>query len=140
MGCLLLCGLATAEQTGGTVMGDGIELPVDGLVGDSARGRVIVANRQLGLCVLCHQVPSDLGIPTAFQGNVAPSISGAGSRWSAAQLRLRIIDSRKLNPDSVMPSYYRTEGLTRVGTAWQGQPIFNAQQIEDVVAFLVTLK
>ena len=110
------------------------------MAGDAARGRAIVANRQVGLCVLCHQMPDALGIPVAFQGNVAPSIAGAGSRWSPAQLRLRIVDSRKLDAQSIMPAYHRTEGLARVGAAWQGRPILDAQQVEDVVAFLVTLK
>ena len=85
-------------------------------------------------------MPDALGIPVAFQGTVAPSIAGAGSRWSPAQLRMRIVDSRKLNPQSIMPAYHRTEGLARVGRAWQGRPILDAQQVEDVVAFLVTLK
>ena len=109
-------------------------------MGDAARGKAIVSNRQQGLCVLCHQLPDSLGVPIAFQGNLAPSIAGAGSRLSAAQLRSRIVDSRKLNPTSVMPAYHRTEGLTRVGTAWQQKPILDAQQVEDVVAYLVTLK
>lgn len=109
-------------------------------MGDAARGKAIVANRQRGLCVLCHQLPESIGVPLAFQGNLAPSIAGAGSRWSAAQLRQRIVDSRKLNPTSLMPAYHRTDGLTRVGAAWQAKPILDAQQIEDVVAYLVTLK
>jgi sulfur-oxidizing protein SoxX len=131
-GSLLVCSLAVGEVS--------IDLPLGGLVGDASRGRAIVANRQLGLCVLCHQVPQELGVPVAFQGNVAPSIAGAGSRWSPAQLRLRIVDSRKLNPNSIMPAYHRIDGLTRVGASWQDKPILDAQQVEDVVAFLVTLK
>ena len=137
---LLVCGLAVAERPVPLIAQDGIAAPLENLAGDAARGQAIVANRQVGLCVLCHQMPDALGIPVAFQGNVAPSIAGAGSRWSPAQLRLRIVDSRKLNPESIMPAYHRTEGLARVGTAWQGRPVLDAQQVEDVVAFLVTLK
>ncbi len=120
-----------------TVVGDGIPVALDGAVGDAARGRAIVASRQAGLCLLCHAGP----IPEErFQGNLAPDLAGAGQRWTAAQLRLRLVDPRRLNPDSIMPAYYRTEGLTRVGRAWEGRPILNAQQVEDVVAYLATLK
>ncbi len=75
-----------------------------------------------------------------FQGNLAPSIVGAASRSTEAQLRLRLVDGRRLNPDSIMPSYYRVDGLMRVGSVWQSKPILDAQQIEDVVAYLLTLK
>ncbi len=123
-----------------TIVDDGIPTPLENLVGDAERGKKIVANRHESLCVLCHQLPAALGIPAAFQGNIAPSIEGTGSRWTAAQLRLRLVDSRKLSPYSVMPSYYRVEGLTRVGAAWQSRSILTAQQIEDVIAYLLTLK
>ena len=137
---LLIGSTVASAQTTSPLAEDGITQPLGGLLGDAARGKAIVANRQLGLCVLCHQLPDSLGVPIAFQGNLAPSIAGAGGRWSAAQLRLRIVDSRKLNSTSIMPAYHRTEGLTRVGTAWQQKPILDAQQVEDVVAYLVTLK
>lgn len=119
------------------IEGDGIAQPLAGAVGDAARGRALVTNRQQGLCLLCHSGP----LPEErFQGNLAPSLAGAGSRWSAAQLRLRLVDSRRLNPHSIMPAYHRSEGLQRVGSAWQDKPLFSAQQLEDVVAFLATLK
>src|SRR3954471_22479064 len=80
---------------------------VDGAVaGDAVRGRAIVANRQVGLCLLCHTGP----IPEErFQGNLAPDLRGAGRRWNAAQLRARIVDASQFNPDTIMPSYYKTE-------------------------------
>ena len=119
------------------VVGDAIPQALASAPGDAARGRAIVANRQQGLCLLCHTGP----IPEErFQGNLAPDLSGAGSRWSEGQLRLRIADAQRLNPASIMPAYYRSEGLVRVGTAWQGKPIMDAQQIEDVVAYLRTLR
>ena len=111
--------------------------PLPGAVeGDAVRGRAIVANRQLGLCLLCHTGP----IPEErFQGNLAPDLRGAGRRWNAEQLRARIVDAGQFNPDTIMPSYYKTEGLNRVAAGYQGKTILDAQQIEDVVAWLRTL-
>lgn len=111
--------------------------PLTAAPGDAARGRAIVLNRQKGLCLLCHSGPFP---EERFQGDLAPSLAGAGARLTKAQLRLRIMDSRRLNPASIMPSYYRTEGLTQVAPAWQGKPLLTAEEIEDVVAFLATLR
>ena len=105
--------------------------------GDAARGESIVTNRQLGLCLLCHSAP--VGDPRV-QGNLAPGLAGAGDRWSAVQLRQRIANARSINPDSIMPSYASTDGLNRVAPAWVGQPILSPQQIDDVVAYLQTLR
>ena len=105
--------------------------------GDAARGESIVTNRQVGLCLLCHSAPA--GEPRV-QGNLAPSLAGAGSRSSAVQLRQRIANARSINPDSIMPSYSSTDGLNRVAPAWVGQPILSPQQIDDVVAYLQTLR
>ena len=105
--------------------------------GDAARGRAIVANRSVGLCLLCHSGP----IPEErFQGTLSPSLAGAGTRWSAGQLRLRIVDGARLNPDTIMPPYYRKAGLQRVAKAFEGKTILTAEQVEDVVAYLATLK
>jgi sulfur-oxidizing protein SoxX len=105
--------------------------------GDPQRGRAIVANRQVGLCLLCHSGPFP---EDRFQGNLAPDLRGAGSRWSEGQLRLRIVDSSRINPATIMPAYHRTGGLVRVAPVWRGKPVLSAEQIEDVVAFLMTLK
>lgn len=120
-----------------TVVGDAIPASLTGRPGDPARGRVIVADRHRGLCLLCHSGPFP---EERFQGTLAPSLAGAGSRWSEGQLRLRLVDGRRLNPDTIMPPYYSTEGLTRVAPAWAGKPVLGAGQIEDVVAFLATLR
>ena len=105
--------------------------------GDPQRGRAIVANRQVGLCLLCHTAP----IPEErFQGDLAPELKGVGSRLSAAEIRARIVDPSKANPDTIMPAYYKTEGLSRVAPSFQGKTILSAEQIDDVVAYLVTLK
>lgn len=119
------------------VVDGGIPGSLSGAPGDPARGRAIVTDRRVGLCLLCHSGPFP---EEPFQGELAPDLAGTGERLSAAELRLRLVDSRKLDPGSIMPSYYRVDGLQRVGEAWLGQPILAAEQIEDVVAFLVTLR
>jgi sulfur-oxidizing protein SoxX len=119
------------------IVGDTIPESLTGTNGDPARGRAIVADRRLGACLLCHTGPFP---EEKFQGTLAPDLSGAGSRWSASQLRLRLIDPTRLNPQTIMPPYYRVEGLARVGNAWRGKPILTAGQIEDVISFLSTLR
>ena len=116
---------------------DAIRESLTGRKGDPARGRAIVANRQVGLCLLCHSGPFP---EERFQGNLAPDLRGAGARWTEGQLRLRIVDSSRINPGSIMPAYYRTEGFARVAPAWLGKPVLSAEQIEDVVAYLTTLR
>jgi L-cysteine S-thiosulfotransferase len=120
-----------------TVVGDAIPEPLTGAPGDPVRGRAIVVDRQKGMCLLCHTGPFP---EQRFQGDLAPDLRGAGGRWSEGQLRLRLVDGSRLNPDTIMPSYYRIDGLTRVGRLWAGKPVLTAEQIEDVVAFLATLK
>jgi L-cysteine S-thiosulfotransferase len=117
--------------------GEAMPQSLTGGRGDPARGRAMVANRQVGLCLLCHSGPFP---EERFQGNLAPDLRGAGSRWSEGELRLRIVDPARINPATIMPAYHRTEGLVRVAPAFQGKPVLSAQQIEDVVAFLTTLK
>jgi sulfur-oxidizing protein SoxX len=120
-----------------TIDGDAIPASLTGTAGDPARGRAIIPDRRLGGCLLCHAGPFP---EEKFQGTLAPDLSAAGSRWSEGELRLRLVDATRLNPDTIMPSYYRTDGLTRVGERWRGKPILTAEQIEDVVAFLLTLR
>ena len=129
--------VAVAFMLGVAHAQDAIPQSLTGAKGDPARGRAIVANRQVGLCLLCHSGPFP---DERFQGNLAPDLRGAGSRWSEGQLRLRIVDSSRINPASIMPAYHRTESLVRVGPAWRGKPILTAEQLEDVVAFLLTLR
>lgn len=132
-----LLAAAGASAQSYTVSGDAIAQSLTGAPGNAARGRTIVVNRQKGLCLLCHSGPF---AEERFQGDLAPSLAGAGKRWSEGQLRLRMIDSRRLNPATIMPSYYRTDGLSRVGAAWRNQPVLTAAEIEDVIAFLMTLR
>jgi len=117
------------------VEGDGIPAPLRGLTGDAARGRSLVAAREAANCILCHAVP---GVPIA--GNLAPSLAGVGSRLDAAQLRLRVVDQKRIVPTTIMPSYYRTEGLVDVAPEYRGRPVLDAQAVEDIVAWLCTLR
>jgi L-cysteine S-thiosulfotransferase len=127
VGCLV--GVARGNDT--------LPESLTGAPGDPARGRAIVANRQVGLCLLCHSGPFP---EERFQGNLAPDLRGAAKRWSEGQLRLRVVDSSRIIPATIMPAYHRTEGLVRVAPTWLGKPVLTAEQIEDVVAFLLTLR
>ena len=118
------------------VVGDAIPASLTGAPGNAARGRALVVER-ISTCILCHNGPFP---EQKFQGDLAPNLAGAGSRWSAGQLRLRLVDASRLNATTIMPSYYRVDGLDRVGLAWRGKPILSAEQIEDIVAYLVTLR
>lgn len=135
----LICAFASNAQgiVPFVVAGDRIEESLTGVPGDVANGRKVALNRNEGSCVLCHAAPDPI---ERFAGNIAPPLAGAGTRWSVAQLRLRIVDSTRVNPDTPMPAYYRTEGLNQVASAHRGKPILSAQQVEDVVAWLATLK
>jgi sulfur-oxidizing protein SoxX len=128
---------ADSELRTFVILGDAIPASLTGKPGDAARGRTIVATRQQGLCLLCHSGPFP---EERFQGNLAPTLAGAGSRWSTGQLRLRLVDAQRLNPDTIMPPYYRLARLTRVAPNFAGKTILTAEQIEDVVAYLATLK
>jgi len=118
------------------VVGDGIpEALAPG--GDAARGRSLLVARESANCVLCHAVPDSA---IRFAGNVGPSLAGVATRLSTPQLRLRVVDIRRLNPATIMPSYFNLEGLDRGAAAYRGKPILSAPEIEDVVAYLGTLK
>ena len=123
------------------VVNDAIPASLTGSPGDPQRGRAIVINRQ-NTCILCHSGPfaEDKIRSDKLQGDLAPSLAGVGSRWSEGQLRLRLVDASRLNPATIMPSYYRVDGLQRVGASWRGKPILSADEIEDVVAYLVSLR
>jgi len=118
------------------IVGDGIPDSLTGSPGDAERGRALVLDRT-STCILCHSGPFP---ETRFQGDLAPGLAGAGSRWSESQLRLRLVDAAHFNPATIMPSYYRVDSLARVGTNWRGKPILSALQIEDIVAYLATLR
>jgi L-cysteine S-thiosulfotransferase len=105
--------------------------------GDAVRGAAIAASRSEGLCVLCHALP---GVPEAQAGTLGPSLAGVGARLSADQLRERLLTPEQFNPATLMPAYARREGFTRVASARRGQPLLDARQIDDVVAYLASLQ
>jgi sulfur-oxidizing protein SoxX len=118
------------------IVGDAIPERLTATPGDAARGRALVADRSSS-CILCHSGPFP---EVRFQGDLAPDLTGSGSRWSEGQLRLRLVDASHLNATTIMPSYYRVDGLDRVGPSWRGKPILSAEQIEDIVAYLASLR
>lgn len=118
------------------VKGDAIAGRLTPAPGDAERGKAVVTGRDSN-CLLCHAVP-DSGV--RFMGNLAPPLDGVGARLSEGQLRLRLVDSMRLNPDTIMPPYYRVEGLNQVAGGFRGKPVLTAQQVEDTVAYLLTLR
>lgn len=138
-GCLALAALpvGAVEPEAIVVREGGIPASLTGASGDAARGRALVVDRRKGLCLLCHSGPFP-DVP--FQGDLAPSLAGVGTRFDTAALRLRLVDSARITPDSLMPAYYRRAGLARVAPAYAGATLLSAADIEDVVAFLATLR
>ena len=137
LAAILCADAAQAQLRPFAIVDDAIPQSLTGAPGDPARGRAIVASRQVGLCLLCHSGPFP---EERFQGDLAPSLAGAGSRSTEGQLRLRIVDASRLNSATIMPPYYRTDGLARVAANFRGRPVLTAEQIEDVVAYLTTLR
>lgn len=125
--------------------GGAVEMSLSGVAGDAASGAKIMTTRSMGNCVACHEVSS---LNAAFQGNVGPALDGAAGRWSEAQLRGIVSNAKMTFDGTVMPSFYKVTGYVRPGDGYTGKaaasdplpPLLNAQEIEDVVAFLMTLK
>ncbi|MFT4119638.1 sulfur oxidation c-type cytochrome SoxX [Bradyrhizobium sp.] len=132
----LVCAAHADELVSYRIVGDGIPESLTGSPGDAARGRALVLARTT-TCILCHSGPFP---ETRFQGDLAPDLAGAGNRWTVSQLRLRLVDASHFNAQTIMPSYYRIEGLVRVGRNVAGKPILSAPEIEDIVAYLATLR
>ena len=140
---LLLTGLAaiaslptSAQLAAYRVEGDAIPSPL-APAGDAARGRALIVARDSANCVLCHALPDPA---LSHAGDLGPALNGVGGRLTVPQLRLRVVDMRRVEARTIMPSYYRTDGLTAVAEPYRGKPILNAQEVEDVVAYLSTLR
>jgi sulfur-oxidizing protein SoxX len=119
------------------VDGSRIPQPLTDEPGDAIRGRTVAIDRKKGNCLACHAMP----VPDqAFHGEIGPPLDGVGSRFDAAELRLRIVNPKVINPDTSMPAFYRTEGLHMVMKDFEGKTILSAQEVEDVVAYLMTLQ
>jgi sulfur-oxidizing protein SoxX len=121
---------------------DAIDRSLTGRKGDATQGAVLMGQRQRSLCLLCHSGPFP---DPHLHGTIGPDLTGVGSRLSAGQIRLRIVDMKRLNPRSIMPSYYsplarESQQTSRVAAEWRGKPILTADEIEDLVAYLETLK
>jgi sulfur-oxidizing protein SoxX len=128
---LLVLALVASAKAPGLAMD-----PLTGQPGDPQRGREVLLDRDRGHCLLCHEIAQ---LDEGFQGNIGPPLSDVGRRLDAALLRERLVDPTRLNPDTVMPAYYRIDGLRQVADEYAGKPILDAQEVEDVVAFLQTL-
>ncbi|MGV3651316.1 MAG: sulfur oxidation c-type cytochrome SoxX [Devosia sp.] len=119
------------------IVDGGIAAPLTSVPGSPERGRMIVRDLSKASCLICHAMP----IPEEpDHGQIGPPLDGIGSAYSVPELRLRLVDPKAINPETLMPSYYRIEGLTGVLARYAGQPIYTAQEVEDVVAYLATLK
>lgn len=131
-----LCAAPAAAQAP-AVVGDTMPASLTGAPGDARRGRELFEERRVSLCVLCHAAPFG---DRRFQGDLAPDLTGVGARLSEGQIRLRVADARRLAPDTIMPSYLGSEGRRRVAPAFAGRPVLTPAEIEDIVAWLATLR
>jgi sulfur-oxidizing protein SoxX len=118
---------------------DAMDPSLTGQAGDPVRGRTVATDARQGNCIICHAMTIPELSADAF-GDIGPSLAGVGSRLSASALRQRIADPRVLSPDTLMPSYFATTGFTRVQAAYVGMTILSAQEVEDLVAYLASLK
>jgi L-cysteine S-thiosulfotransferase len=121
---------------GSAVAAEPLPGSLTGAKGDPARGRAIILDRQVGMCLLCHSGPFP---EEPFQGNLARDLRNA-ARLTEGEIRQRIVDPARIDPGSIMPAYYRSQGLARVAPAYRGKTILSAAQVEDVVAYLVSLR
>ena len=135
----LVSGDARAEELAKFTVKDGASIPqsLTGQPGDPENGRTVAIHRQKGNCLACHAMP----VPEQpFHGGVGPDLAGVGSRYNAGELRLRVVNSKYVNPDTIMPAFYKADGFYRVLKGFEGKPMLSAHEVEDIVAYLVTLK
>ncbi len=141
-------GMANAETVAPadvTYEDGAIAQSLTGVAGNPMEGAKVISTKSLGNCVACHEITDLADVP--FHGEVGPLLDGAGDRWSEAELRGIVANAKMMFEGSMMPSFYKTDGFTRLGNAYTGkahegevEPLLTAQQIEDVVAYLMTLQ
>ena len=124
------------EAVSYAIVGLEIPEPLTDQPGNPGRGKQIVADAENVTCLICHVMPI-AGQPD--MGEIGPPLDGVGGRYTTGELRLRVVDPKAINPETIMPSYYRTEGLYQVYEPYVGRTIYTAQQVEDVVAYLASL-
>ncbi len=132
-------GAASAETLVAYKIVDEISIPepLTDQPGDPVKGREVAINRKKGNCLACHNMP----IPEqSFHGETGPDLNGVGGRYEIGELRLRVVNPKVINPDTMMPAYYRADGYHRVAKKFQGKTILSAQEVEDLLAYLMTLK
>ncbi len=137
LGGLTLSGVQAAELVKYKIANDAIAKSLTGKSGNAANGRKVAINRKLGNCLSCHTMPAP---EQPFHGDIGPDLAGVGSRLSEGELRLRVVNSKAINAESFMPAFYRNTGLHRLQKQWVGKTIVSAQQVEDLIAYLKTLK
>ena len=118
---------------------DEVSIPqsLTGVDGDAVKGRKLAINRKKGNCLACHAMP----IPEQqFHGETGPSLYGVGNRLSEGELRMQIVNSKVTNEDTMMPAFYRTFGYNSPLKKFVGKTILSTQEVEDIVAYLLTLK
>ena len=114
-----------------------IPASLTGKPGDAKKGRKTAINRKKGNCLACHVLP----IPEQpYHGLIGPDLNGVASRYTAGEIRLRIVDPKKVNEDTIMPSFYRNDGFHRVLKKFKGKTVLSAAEVEDIVAYMMTLK
>lgn len=146
-GALAMPAFAQTVLPSDVIYDDGaVAVSLSGVAGDAANGRKIVGDKKQGNCVACHAV-SDLAKDVPFHGEIGPMLDGVGDRWSEPELRGIVANAKNMFGDSIMPSFYKTEGFIRPGKRFTGKAadetftsLLTAQQVEDVVAYLSTLK
>ena len=121
-----------------TIKDDAINASLTGKPGDAAKGRKLAISRKKGNCLACHVI-SDLK-DQPFHGNVGPSLDGVAGRYSEGELRLRIVNPKVFHSGTIMPAFYKLDGLHRVMKKFKGKTVLTASEVEDVVAYLKTLK
>jgi sulfur-oxidizing protein SoxX len=129
-------GAQSAEMPGITIVDGTIAKSLTGVPGNAANGKKVAINRKKGNCLACHEMP----IPEQqFHGKTGPDLNGVAQRYDAEQLRLRLVDAQAVTPDTMMPSFYKT-GQHDVAKKFVGKTILSAQEVEDVIAYLMTIK